>query len=55
MKIIEFAEKHGRKVVVEGRSMKANIAVAEAAGYLKHKKDTVIGLEEMEIILPTRY
>ncbi len=47
MKIIEFAEKHGRKVVVEGRSMKANIAVAEAAGYLKHKKDTVIGLEEM--------
>ena len=35
--------------------MKANIAVAEAAGYLKHKKDTVIGLEEMEIILPTRY
>jgi len=54
MKIIEFAEKHGRKVVVEGRSMKANIAVAEAAGYLRHKKETVIGLEEMASYPPNK-
>jgi len=54
MKIIEFAEKHGRKVVVEGRSMKANIAVAEAAGYLKHKKETVIPITDMEKYPPSK-
>ncbi|MEK7140013.1 MAG: ribonuclease J [Patescibacteria group bacterium] len=54
MKIIEFAERHGRKVIVEGRSMKANIAVAEAAGYLKHRKDTVISLEEMDNYPPSK-
>lgn len=54
MKIIEFAERHGRKVIVEGRSMKANIAVAEASGYLKHSKNTVIGLEEMENYPPNK-
>jgi len=54
MKIIEFAEKHGRKVVVEGRSMKANIAVAEAAGYLKHKRETVISIEDIEKYPPNK-
>lgn len=54
MKIIEFAERHGRKVIVEGRSMKTNIAVAEMAGYLKHKKDTVIPIGEMNKYPPNK-
>lgn len=40
--IIGSAERHGRKVVVEGRSMKTNIEVATQAGLLKMKKDTII-------------
>lgn len=47
MKIIEFAEKHGRKVVVDGRSMKTNLAVAQEAGYLKHSDKTIVPVEKM--------
>ncbi len=47
IKIIEIAEKLGKKVVVEGRSMKNNMAVVIEAGLLKAKKDTLITLEEM--------
>ncbi len=54
MKIIEFAEKYGRKVIVEGRSMKANIAVAELAGYLKHKKETIIPIEDVDKYPPEK-
>jgi ribonuclease J len=54
VKIIEFAEKHGRKIVLEGRSMKTNLAVAEAAGMLKPKKGTLISAEESVSVPPHR-
>jgi len=54
MKIIEFAEKHGRKVVVDGRSMKTNLAVAKEAGYLKQGDKTVVPPEEMENYSPDK-
>ena len=38
VKIIEIAEKYGKKIVVEGRSMKTNIEIATLAGILKIKK-----------------
>ena len=38
MKIIESAETYGRKVVVEGRSMKTNVEIAKEAGILKAKR-----------------
>ncbi len=46
IKVIEIAERYGRKVVVEGRSMKTNIEVAILAGLLKTKKDTIVASSE---------
>ncbi len=48
IKIIEFADTHGKKVVVDGRSMKSNIELALKSGLFEYKKGTVIGIEEME-------
>ncbi len=48
IKIIELAEKYGRKVVIDGRSMISNLAIARELGYIKVKDNTIISLEEME-------
>lgn len=48
MKIIEIAEKFGKKIVVEGRSMKNNIEIAINVGKLKVKKDTIISNEDID-------
>lgn len=47
IKIIGFVEKYGRKLVVEGRSMKTNIEVAQLAGLLTVKKDTIISSQDI--------
>jgi ribonuclease J len=47
IKIIGYVEKYGRKLVVEGRSMKTNIEVAQLAGMLTVKKDTIIPAQEI--------
>ncbi len=54
LKIIEFAEKYGKKVVVEGRSMKTNIEICRNLGLLKPKKDTLITVEQMAQFPPER-
>jgi ribonuclease J len=54
LKIIEFAEKYGKKVVVEGRSMKTNIEICRNLGLLKPKKDTLITVEQMGQLPPER-
>lgn len=54
LKIIEFAEKYGKKVVVEGRSMKTNIEICRNLGILKPKKDTLITVEDIENYPPER-
>lgn len=54
MKIIMIAEKYGKKVVVEGRSMKNNIEIVRHVGILKAKKETIITLDEMENYPPDR-
>jgi ribonuclease J len=54
MKIIQIAEKYGKKVVIEGRSMKNNIEIAIATGLLKIKKETIISGEQMENYPPDR-
>ncbi|OGZ08265.1 MAG: hypothetical protein A3D65_02755 [Candidatus Lloydbacteria bacterium RIFCSPHIGHO2_02_FULL_50_13] len=54
IKIIEFADKHGRKIVVDGRSMKTNIELAQKAGLFTYKKGTVIGIEEMDSYPPEK-
>lgn len=54
VKIIEIAERYGKKIVVEGRSMKTNIEIATLAGILKVKKETIISSQEMDGIPPDR-
>lgn len=54
MKIILIAEKYGKKVVVEGRSMKNNIEIIRNMGILNIKKDTIITTDEMENYPPDR-
>lgn len=54
MKIIEFSEKYGKKVVVEGRSMKNNIEIIKQLGMLKAKKETIISVESMDDYPPEK-
>ncbi len=54
MKIIAIAEKYGKKIVVEGRSMKNNIEIVLHMGMLKIKSDTIITNGEMENFPPDR-
>ncbi len=45
--IIKIAEKIGRKVALNGYSMKTNIQIAESFGYVKAKEGTIIPVEEI--------
>lgn len=54
LKIISYAEKYGKKVVVEGRSMKTNIEICRHLGLLKPKPDTLITVEQMGQFPPER-
>ncbi len=45
--VIKSAEKHKKKVVVDGRSMKTNVEIARLAGIFTPQKDTIIPIEEM--------
>jgi ribonuclease J len=44
--MITIAEKHGRKVAIDGYSMKTNIEIAKEIGFLKVKKETLITPEQ---------
>ncbi len=54
LKIIEYSEKYGKKVVVEGRSMKTNIEICMNLGLLKPKKDTLITVEQIDSYPPDK-
>ena len=54
LKIIDYAEKYGKKVVVEGRSMKGNIEICRNLGLLKPKKDTLITVEQIDNYPPDK-
>lgn len=54
MKIIQIAENYGKKIVVEGRSMKNNIDIVLNMGMLKVHKDTIITTAEMENYPPDK-
>ena len=45
--LIEYAERMGKKVALEGYSMKMNIEVAKELGYLKTKKETLIPVNDI--------
>ena len=45
--LIEYAERTGKKVALEGYSLKMNIEVAKELGYLKAKKETLITVNDI--------
>jgi ribonuclease J len=45
--ILEYAEKIGKKVALDGYSMKMNVEIAKELGYIKMHKDTLIPVSEM--------
>lgn len=52
--VINLAEKYGRKIIVEGYSMKSNIEIARKLGYLKIQKDTIIPARRIEDYPPQK-
>ncbi len=54
IKIIEVAEKYNKKIIIEGRSMKTNIEIAELSGRLTVKKGTIINAQDIDSYPPDR-
>lgn len=50
--MVSIAEKHGRKVAVDGYSMKTNVAIAKEIGFMDYRKETVITPEESNKLPP---
>ncbi len=46
--IISLSEKYNRKVAVEGYSMRTNVEICKALGYIKSKKGTIIKTKDVE-------
>lgn len=54
MKIVEIAESLGKKVVLDGRSLKTNMEVCELAGIFTPKKGTIIPVEDADNYPPNK-
>ncbi len=54
VKIVEIAESLGKKIILDGRSLKTNMEVCEQAGLFKPKKGTIIPLEEIDKYPPNK-
>lgn len=52
IKIVEITERLGKKILVEGRSMKDNVEIVKFIGRLNVKKETFITAEEAELLPP---
>lgn len=52
--IMETAEKLGKKIVTEGRSIKNNLEIAEKTGLLTIKKDTIIQAQDISNYPPDK-
>jgi len=46
--IISLSEKFGRKVILEGYSMKTNVEIAKILGYIRVKKGTIINVKDID-------
>lgn len=53
-KIVESSEKYGKKVLIEGRSMKNNIDIAIQAGMLVVRKETLIAPQDIDKYPPDK-
>lgn len=54
VKIVEIAERLGKKVAIDGRSMKTNLEVSEQAGIFHPGKGTLIPIEDADKYPPDR-
>ena len=45
--LIQLSEKYGRKVAIDGYSMKTNVEIARTLGYLEVRKNTLIPINEV--------
>ncbi|MDO8604404.1 MAG: ribonuclease J [bacterium] len=54
LKIIQLAEKYGKKIVVDGRSMKTNVEILKLANLLNPPKDLIIPIEDIDMYPPDR-
>ncbi len=52
--VVKFAESMGKKIAIDGRSMKTNIEVAIEAGLFQPKKDTIIPIEKTDDYPPNK-
>ncbi len=50
--IVDFAEKHNRKIAFSGRSMLNTVSIAKDLGYLHYLDNTIIPIEEINTFLP---
>ncbi|OHA16634.1 MAG: hypothetical protein A3C79_01715 [Candidatus Taylorbacteria bacterium RIFCSPHIGHO2_02_FULL_45_28] len=54
LKIVEFSEKYGKKVLIEGRSLKQNIEICKSLGLVKAKNETFITADDIDNYPPDR-
>jgi len=54
IRIVRFAEDAGKKVVIDGRSMRTNIEIARELGLIKYKDETVISVEDIDHFAPEK-
>lgn len=47
IRVIHFAEEAGKKIIIDGRSMRTNIEIARELGLVKYKDDSVVSVENM--------
>lgn len=46
--VVQIAEKNGKKVAVDGYSMKANVEIGKKFGFIKAQKDTLIDIAKID-------
>src|SRR5690606_8627066 len=54
VKVMQIAEELGKKVILNGRSMKTNMEVAFEAGLFTPKKGTIVTMDEIENYPPNK-
>ena len=54
VKIVEIAESLGKKIILDGRSLKTNMEICEQAGIFKPKKGTIIPIEDIDSYPPNK-
>ncbi len=54
IRVVHFAEEYGKKIVIDGRSMRTNIEIAREIGLIKYKDDTVVAVENMNQYPPEK-